>query len=236
MVFAGAMSVSAEAVGEVDFSLAERGGDPALVEPLDTDGVEVNLSIDGRAQIKLTFAGEDIERPEEPAKIHVMYEIQEHIERKEWADAIAKLRPIVRSDPSDWNARMMSVSVFTQMGREAEALKILDEMIELQPKDFRTLNNAAWYYATAKDKELRDGAKAIAYARRAILERPQSYHVWSTLAESYFVNGEFEKARDAATRAFELGRAQNGSQSNMAEYRMQVWRANQALAAFSLQR
>lgn len=205
-------------------------------DDLDTAGVEMNLSIDGHAEMKISF--DDLEQDESSPGVgeFILEEVRGHVERKEWVDAIAKLRPIIRKDPTDVLSRMMAVAVLSEMNREAEALKILEGLVLLRPNDYRVLNNAAWYYAASKDKDLRDGARAIELARKAILLQPDSCHVWSTLAESYFITGEFEKARKAAGRALTLGGKQDARRQNMAEYSMQVWRSDQAVAAFSLQR
>lgn len=231
------VSVTAESGSQNPIALELRGDSVAREgsHDLDTEGVDMSLSIDGRVEMKIS-----LDYPllgNEPAEgTYVLEEVKEHIDREEWGDAIAKLRPIAKVDPNDVPTRMMAVAMLSEMNREAEALKILESLVQLRPNDYRVLNNAAWFYAASKDKSLRDGAKAIELANKAILLESNSCHVWSTLAESYFIIGEFEKARKAARKAFALGGQQNAGHKNMNEYSMQVWRSDQAVTAFSLQR
>lgn len=65
------------------------------------------------------------------------------------------------------------------------------------------LNNLAWLYATCEIEALRDTERALFLARRAA-ELDPSPEVLDTLGESYYVNGEYEKAVEAEARALKL--------------------------------
>ena len=78
-----------------------------------------------------------------------------------------------------------------------------EKSLALEPDNAQVLNNLAWYYATCEDKRFQDPVRALAMAKLAIrLERLP--HVWDTLAESYYVNGMYWEAVEAAKQALTL--------------------------------
>ncbi len=65
--------------------------------------------------------------------------------------------------------------------------------LSLSPQEPEVLNNLAWLYATADDEDVRNPEKALSLALRAARLAPKP-HILDTLAESYFLNGNYEKA------------------------------------------
>ena len=65
------------------------------------------------------------------------------------------------------------------------------------------LNNLAWLYATCEDTRLRNPGRALMLSLRAAQLAP-SPETLDTLGESYYINGEYEKALEAGTMAMEL--------------------------------
>ncbi|WP_207681895.1 M48 family metallopeptidase [Desulfonema magnum] len=84
-----------------------------------------------------------------------------------------------------------------------ETITAYEKAISLKPDDPHVLNNLAWLYATCEDKKFRDPEKALMLAQKAaeLMEAP---HILDTLAESYYMNGLFEKAVSTETRALRL--------------------------------
>jgi Zn-dependent protease with chaperone function len=91
---------------------------------------------------------------------------------------------------------------------QAEAYKKAEiayrRAIDIDPDHVRALNNLAWLYATCPDVHMRQPDHALDLALRAAALSTES-HVLDTLAEAYYVNGDFknavavgEKALDAA--------------------------------------
>ena len=75
----------------------------------------------------------------------------------------------------------------------------MQQLAELDPADYQQLNNMAWVYATATDPQFRDAPKAIDLAQQALVISPYNHHIWSTLSEAYFSNGDYQRA-DACIR------------------------------------
>jgi Zn-dependent protease with chaperone function len=77
--------------------------------------------------------------------------------------------------------------------------------LKLDPENPHVLNNLAWLYATAEDPHFRNPARALVLAKAAagLLEEP---HILDTLAECYFVNGQYLRALETAQHALRLAR------------------------------
>jgi len=85
----------------------------------------------------------------------------------------------------------------------AETITAYAQSLALAPDSPEVLNNLAWLYATCDKEEFRNPKKALALAKRAA-EIKESPHILDTLAESYYVNKQFEQAVSAELRALEL--------------------------------
>ncbi|MCX7007102.1 MAG: tetratricopeptide repeat protein, partial [Kiritimatiellaeota bacterium] len=59
-------------------------------------------------------------------------------------------------------------------------------------------------------------------------------HVWSTLAESYFISGRYDKALRDAQQALRLGRETNADAKLIAQYELQVERCRKAAETSSI--
>ena len=75
-----------------------------------------------------------------------------------------------------------------------------ERSLRLVPNNIQVLNNLAWLYATCEDERLRNPGRALELARRAVSLEAAAY-VLDTLAESFYVNGMFLQAVQAAEEA-----------------------------------
>ena len=155
-----------------------------------------------------------------------------YIEEKDYKSAVTVFERILTIDPDDLPARHFLASVCIDAQEYQKAEDMFLSLYEEDPNDYRTLNNLAWLYATAKDPEFRDGKKAIKYAQMAMVLNPNDHHIWSTLAEAYYVSGQYEKAVRAATQMANLA-ARYGqlTQENIDTYNEQLRKCQRALKA-----
>ena len=63
---------------------------------------------------------------------------------------------------------------------------------------------------------------------------PVDYHVWSTLAEAYYMSTQYDKALRAASEAMRLAQQRGASAADVGEYRAQVDKCTKAAAAMSI--
>src|SRR5262249_59665169 len=73
----------------------------------------------------------------------------------------------------------------------------------LAPDDARVLNNLACYLTISGDPTIRDPARAVVFARRAVKLAPDNDWIWHTLGRAYYRAGRW----DEATAALEHSRA-----------------------------
>jgi tetratricopeptide (TPR) repeat protein len=78
----------------------------------------------------------------------------------------------------------------------------------------------AWLYATVEPPALRDPAKALAYALRAVeASGGTDANFLDTLAEAYYANQEFDKAIDTEERALEIAPELEALQNQLVKFR-----------------
>lgn len=87
-------------------------------------------------------------------------------------------------------------------GRSADALRSFEHAIEKMPDLPPLLTRAAMVLATSSRAEVRDGAKAVAYAERATkLTGGRDPNAMAALAAAYAETGQFDRAVAAANQA-----------------------------------
>lgn len=107
-------------------------------------------------------------------------------------------------------------------------------MLKDSPNDYVLKNNIAWIYATAHDLSMRNGKRSIELAQEALLLNPTDCHVWSTLAEAYFISGRYDKALNRAEKALEISRETNADAKLVEQYQVQVERCRKAAESMSI--
>jgi len=115
--------------------------------------------------------------------------------------------------------------------RVDEAIHHFHKAIEAEPQQLAALNNLAWVLATSTDASLRDGAKAVDFARRAT-ELTQGEHpmILATLAAALAETGAFAEAAQQVHTALEIARRQNDAKLVAGlEYYLRHYEAGQPL-------
>jgi predicted Zn-dependent protease len=149
-------------------------------------------------------------------------------------EALDSITAIMKDYPTNRQAAMAKSVILMKNYKYREAATLLEELIERTPQDAALLNNAAWLYATADQPGVRNGERAVALAKKALLTAPLNYHIWSTVSEGYYISGNFEKALQAAQEAMRLATRSNADFENLREYRAQIMKNMKALQTFSL--
>jgi len=108
----------------------------------------------------------------------------------------------IEKDPENPELHLMLADMYHGTGNLAKSIESYRKTISLDPHNARALNNLAWLYATSEDPDHFRPQKALELARRAAEQSRRAY-ILDTLAESYYVNGKYEKAVEAGKEALE---------------------------------
>jgi Flp pilus assembly protein TadD len=122
--------------------------------------------------------------------------------KEESERAIAHWEERLRENPEDVPARNNLGVLLFQNGRVIEAMAHWQQSLEMYPDDGNAQNNLAWVLATYPDPAMRDAAKAMALAEKAVAHPGgDNPTVLRTLAAAYAENGRYEEAVATARRA-----------------------------------
>jgi superkiller protein 3 len=134
--------------------------------------------------------------------------------------ALAEFREASRLEPTNGVLWIQQAQAYELMGRGEDALHSLEVGLEANPGDAGILNQMGWVYATAENPVVRDPAKAVAYAQRALeASDGGDANVLDTLAEAYFANQEFDEAIQAEERALEIAPGREVFQNQLNKFR-----------------
>jgi len=116
-------------------------------------------------------------------------------------------------DSGDW--LHMRADLLLENGEEEQALAAYDAALRERPDAADTLNNLSWLLLTAKDRCLRDPAKALELATAAVRLEERGSNL-DTLAEALWATGRTDEA------IWEAGRAAEIDPANRAYYQAQA--------------
>jgi tetratricopeptide (TPR) repeat protein len=135
-------------------------------------------------------------------------------------EATVEYREAVRLEPTNATLRMKLGQTYEKMGRVEDALHTLEAGVEADPGNAAILNHLSWLYATVENPTLRDPAKALAYAQRAVEASGGSdANILDTLAEAYYVNRDFDAAIETEERALEIAPEPEAYQNQLKKFR-----------------
>jgi tetratricopeptide (TPR) repeat protein len=135
-------------------------------------------------------------------------------------EAIVEYREAIRLDPTHTHLWRRLGQVYAQLGRGEDALNSMERGLETDPGNAGTLNDMGWLYATVEPSALRDPAKALAYAQRAVeASGGTDANILDTLAEAYYANREFDKAIETEERALEIAPESEDLQNQLVKFR-----------------
>ena len=144
------------------------------------------------------------------------------LEKGELDSAIQVCRSALLLRPSDADCHTTLAIALEEKGNPAEAIQHYKKALELAPESIATLTNLAWLMATSQDTSLRNGAKAVEFARQADrLAGGTNTLVLRTLAAAYAENGDFANAIKTARSAIQLARM-HGEDSLTADLDQQI--------------
>jgi tetratricopeptide (TPR) repeat protein len=127
-------------------------------------------------------------------------------------EAITHYREALALQPGLAEAHDELGGVLFQKRQTSEALAHFRKALELRPDSAAACDSLAWALATSPEHSDRNGAEAVALARRAEqLSQGKNPRVLRTLAAAYAETGQFPEAVTTALRAQQLAAALNNA-------------------------
>jgi tetratricopeptide (TPR) repeat protein len=125
-------------------------------------------------------------------------------------EAIAHYEKALQLNPDFGQVHLNLANALMKQGRMNEAISHFQRAQDLDPNNAMIPNNLAWLLATCPDVSLRDGAKAVALAKRANeLSGGNNPAILQTLAAAFAEAGQFSDAIDTAQRGLQFASDQS---------------------------
>jgi tetratricopeptide (TPR) repeat protein len=162
----------------------------------------------GRSDEALAYYRRALEIKPDFAEAH--YNLGAYLARAGRVDeAMVHYRKALEIKPDLADARYDLGDELCRQGRVPEAVAQWSELIRLQPDNIPALNQLAWVLAASSEASVRDGAKAVELAGRAVqLSGGREPAAMGTLAAAYAEAGRFPEALQTARKAVELATGQ----------------------------
>ncbi len=156
----------------------------------------------------------------------------QYADEGEYAEAEQAYLRAREKDPDNPDIRFRLSTLYIQMGRYKEAAGLIEALVTEFPENPMLRNNLAWVYATGG--EMKNGKLALLHAREALLTSPYDPAMWNTLAEAYYVSGQYDKALQASDQALDLLTLQNSPEKDQISFRGQNAKIKRAAESYKM--
>jgi tetratricopeptide (TPR) repeat protein len=145
--------------------------------------------------------------------------------------AIAQWRKALAIRPTDAEAHRNVASALRKQGNVKGAITEYEQALNIAPEDTVALNNLAWILATSSDASIRDGARSITLAVKAVqASGDKDPNFVRTLAAAHAAVGQFAEAVAAAETAKALASTQGKAElASRLEEEIALYRAGIAV-------
>ncbi len=121
-----------------------------------------------------------------------------------YAEALPVIERALEALPGRVDAMSNRAAALSGMGRDADAIAAYEAVLAAHPDSPLAVNNLAATLLSVKDQGLRDPARALVLARRAVALTPDAASHWSTLGSALCRNGNWQEAFDALEKAMDM--------------------------------
>lgn len=122
-----------------------------------------------------------------------------------YAEAVEQFTSILEKNPQDARAHAAVAVALNRQGNIGEAIRHYEEALKISPGDLNALNNLAWILATAPDRNLRNGPRALELAQKLCAKTDYKLvGALDTLAAAFAQAEKFDDAVKWAARSLEM--------------------------------
>jgi Tfp pilus assembly protein PilF len=133
-------------------------------------------------------------------------------QRSDAVDQERHLIELARILPRNAATLSLLADFYTGRNQLDKGIPLLERALEIDPNNAETLNNLAWWLATAPDARLRDAHRAIGLAERACAATDRNSTMYAgyldTLSAAQAAVGRFDEAAITAAKALDIAIAQ----------------------------
>ncbi|MFB3923039.1 MAG: rhomboid family intramembrane serine protease [Terriglobia bacterium] len=136
------------------------------------------------------------------------------------AKARKLIEELVGEELETANGQRAIADLYNEERLYEDAIRHYQTALKMDPNDAVAHNNLGWLYATCGDEKFRNPASALEHAKRAVdLSRWKEPAFVDTLAEAFYVNGNFSEAVRTQELTLKLDPDNKEYQEHMARYR-----------------
>ena len=144
--------------------------------------------------------------------------------KKEYRKAVADYSAAIELNPRTALAYLARAHAYRPLREYARVIADCEEAIRLAPDDHGPYTNLAWLLATCVDGRIRDGKKALDYARQACkLTKYKDANDLENLAAAHAELGEFAEAVKWQAKAIEMATDYGEPSLRMARLRLKLF-------------
>jgi protein O-mannosyl-transferase len=144
------------------------------------------------------------------------------LQKGQLAEAMIHYRKFLEIEPQNVEARNILGTALIQQGHVREAVEQWQDALAIEPENGNAASNLAWVFATSPEDSIRNGARAVELAERALhLSGGKIPMIFRTLGAAYAENGRFSQAIETAQHGAELANSQ-GNQGLATELQRNV--------------
>jgi tetratricopeptide (TPR) repeat protein len=135
-----------------------------------------------------------------------------HASLGHWEKTVEDCTRLLELGQGQWqfNAYFQRALAYGQLGRSREAKADYEKLLELAPNSPLVHSNLSWVLATSPDPKLRDPARAVQLAQRALELSEQVGNNWNRLGVAHYRVGNWKAAIEALDKSREYHNGGDG--------------------------
>ncbi|MBL0691554.1 MAG: tetratricopeptide repeat protein [SAR324 cluster bacterium] len=151
--------------------------------------------------------------------------VAEYIRKKDYHATIKAINLYLKTYPASLWAKLELSFCYDSLKMSKKAEEYLLEVMSKDETNPTIFNNLAWLYLTSDDVSIRKPKLALVYAKKAVNYASVSAFL-DTLAEAYFQNKQYKKAKEAIEKALIM------DLSNSDHFKRQLIKIEEAIKKF----
>lgn len=194
-----------------------------------TLGIGTITNLPSIGEMELDFAPEEERIRRRALESQAEEAARAFLRRGEGAKAVETFRelgPDLQEKPVN---RLGLAMAHMENGEYEKAEAGLQRLLESDPYQPIYLNNLAWMYVSAREVRFRDGAKAMRFAQRALMEAPRDPRIWNTLSHAYYLQEKYHEALRRSKQAVQLANAPGTRRRLVLDLQAQLERCENAV-------